>query len=113
MASPPLNLQIVINAGSSESGLVTIPGRVLGFGIPSNWTPAQMTFQTSISGGPPVELMREGNNYVLFVSPSSYSGENANYWGGVTGLMIRSGTVNMPVPQGSNVIVTVSYEPYG
>ena len=114
MSVAPQTLAFTIQAGDylSNGGVgIAIPGEVLGFSIPADWTAANLSFQTSINNGPYVELYRENNPYILFVQPSSYSAENKSYWAGVTLLIIRSGTSAVPVPQTDTVTVLVSYLP--
>lgn len=105
-------IAVAFASGASLSAPTPIPGTLVGISVPANWTPAVLTFQTSINGNAPVEVYREGNPYTLSVTAPSFSQENANYWGGVSLLTIRSGTaaVSGAVPQSQAVVLTVSYE---
>lgn len=99
----------IIPAGQSLSSSVAIPGVITGFGVPSNWTAAPLTFQTS-AGGPYANIWRDGNEYAASGVPGIFSQENKNYWGGVGTLKIRSGTADFPVTQAAAVLLTISYD---
>lgn len=100
-----------IASGQALSAALTLPGTLVAISVPANWTDAPLSFQTSINGNPLVEVYRApGSEYVLGVTPGTFTQENENFWGGVSVLAIRSGTVGTHVPQTQAVVLTVSYK---
>jgi len=110
MALP--NVTATIPAGSPTSGVVTMVGKLSGISVPAGWTAAPLSFQVSPDNGVTwFEFSMNGNEFVIpNPGASTFSGIDYRFWGGVTALIVRSGTSVSPVNQTSQIALTLTQQ---
>lgn len=110
MALP--NVTATIPSGSSTSGVVAMVGKLSGISLPAGWTAAALSFQVSPDNGTTwFDFFINGNEFVIpNPGASTFSGIDFRFWGGVTALIVRSGTSGAPVNQNSQVVLTLTQQ---
>lgn len=106
------NATATIPMGSSTSNVVTMVGKLSGISIPAAWAAAALSFQVSPDNGATwFEFFMNGNEFVIpNPGPSAFVGIDFRFWGGVTALIVRSGTSGAPVNQTSQVVLTLTQQ---
>ena len=91
-----------IAAGASLSSAVYLgAGTLLGISLPSAWTAATVTLQTSLDGGATwIDVYDDGGNEIV-LSPAAgkFTPLDAGTFGNLVYLKVRSGTGSAPVNQ--------------
>ena len=110
----PLNLQnytALIAAGASLSAAVSIgAGLLVGILVPSGWTAASLTFQTSVDGVNWFDVYDDLSNELTVTVASTggcYILFDPDEWLGVNMLRVRSGTTAAPVNQVGAAAITL------
>jgi hypothetical protein len=96
-----------ILADNSISGDVVIGSSgVQSISIPAEWTAAPLTFQAALFGSSEWrELTIDGNKLTIPARPGQMPQINPALWLGIDRLRIRSGTIDSPVAQASDVTI--------
>jgi len=106
--------QAVIAAGAALSGAVNLGvARLHGILIPTPWTTANLTFQVSVDGGANFEEMYDdaGNAITVTAAASRYCALDPLRWRAVNCLIVRSGTLAVPVNQVAQAILALIARP--
>jgi len=88
-------------------------GKLSGISLPvTGWTDAPLSFQVSPDNGATwYEFFANGNELVIpNPGAGSFSGIDYRFWGGVTALIVRSGTSGAPVNQGAQRVLTLTQQ---
>lgn len=102
-------LPVTLTAGSTLSGSINLGGlRFFGIVMPVDWTPANLTFQTSPDAGATWfdMLDQNGNELLVASAPGTYIALNTPFqFASMPYLKIRSGTSALPVAQASDRVL--------
>jgi len=99
-----------VTSGTSLSGAVNLGGlRLFGLSMPSVWTAAVLTFQSSCDNGVTWQNMYDasGNEITVSVAASRNVALDPVLFSAVPMLKVRSGTAASPVNQGQDSLVSL------
>jgi hypothetical protein len=99
-----------IASGQSLSGPVALgTTRLFGILVPAGWTAAGLSYQASVDGVNYFELYTDAGTEVTSIVAASQVVVLSSpvQWLGISYLKVRSGTVGIPVAQGSAVTLTL------
>ncbi len=107
--------------GSSLSGAIALGGGgvLQGVSIPSAWTAAGLSFQTSFDNGTTYQnaYFDDAGTDTEIIYPTTANARNLsfepNIFAGATHIKVRSGTSGTPVNQGAERVLTLAVESFG
>ena len=106
-----VNLTANIAAGQALSNAIDCSaGAPVFLHMPSDWTPARLSFQVSADGTNFNDLFdAEAHELTVNVLPATSVRIDATLWAPITQVKLRSGARNTPVPQQADraVIITI------